>query len=97
MLYYDEYDPEALEKIISTHKKVIEYQKSKKINVNYLVYSLLLMILQMTHGSAEIVNCFMRSLQGADIHRYPPLYQRNNLQPFTLSLELMPVSYMCLD
>ncbi len=29
-LYYDEYDPEALEKIISTHKKVIEYQKSKK-------------------------------------------------------------------
>ena len=30
VLYYDEYDPEALEKIISTHKKVIEYQKSKK-------------------------------------------------------------------
>ncbi len=29
-LYYDEYNPEALEKIISTHKKVIEYQKSKK-------------------------------------------------------------------
>lgn len=29
-LYYDEYDPESLEKIISTHKKVIEYQKSKK-------------------------------------------------------------------
>lgn len=29
-LYYDEYDPLALEKIISTHKKVIEYQKSKK-------------------------------------------------------------------
>ena len=30
VLYYDEYNPEALEKIISTHKKVIEYQKSKK-------------------------------------------------------------------
>ena len=30
MLYYDQYDPTALEKIISTHKKVIEYQKSKK-------------------------------------------------------------------
>jgi len=30
VLYYDEYDPQALEKIISTQKKVIEYQKSKK-------------------------------------------------------------------
>ncbi len=29
-LYYDEYNPEALEKIISTHKNVIEYQKAKK-------------------------------------------------------------------
>ncbi len=29
-LYYDEYNPEALEKIINTHKKVVEYQKSKK-------------------------------------------------------------------
>jgi hypothetical protein len=28
-LYYDEYDPATLEKI-STHKKVIEYQKAKK-------------------------------------------------------------------
>ncbi len=38
-LYYDEYDPEALEKIISTHKKVIEYQKSKKKKrQTYLVY-----------------------------------------------------------
>ncbi len=38
-LYYDEYNPEALEKIISTHKKVIEYQKSKKKKrTNYLAY-----------------------------------------------------------
>jgi hypothetical protein len=29
-LYYDEYDPESLETILSTHKTVIEYQKSKK-------------------------------------------------------------------
>ena len=30
VLYYDEYDPAALDPIISTHKKVIEYQKAKK-------------------------------------------------------------------
>ena len=30
ILYYDEYDPVALETIISTHKKVIEYQKKSK-------------------------------------------------------------------
>jgi hypothetical protein len=29
-LYYDEYDPDTLENVISTHKTVIEYQKSKK-------------------------------------------------------------------
>jgi hypothetical protein len=47
MLYYDEYDPEALEKIISTHKTVIEYQKAKKKKRrNCLVYWWLLTILQ---------------------------------------------------
>jgi hypothetical protein len=30
VLYYDEYNPEALETIVGTHKRVIEYQKSKK-------------------------------------------------------------------
>jgi hypothetical protein len=29
-IYYDHYDPEALEKIIDTQRKVIEFQKSKK-------------------------------------------------------------------
>ncbi len=30
VLYDDEYNPEALEKIISTHKKVVQYQKEEK-------------------------------------------------------------------
>jgi hypothetical protein len=30
VLYYDEYNAESLDKIISTHKNIIEYQKSKK-------------------------------------------------------------------
>ena len=29
-MYYDHYDPEALEQIIETQKKIIEFQKSKK-------------------------------------------------------------------
>jgi hypothetical protein len=38
-LYYDEYDPATLETIISTRKKVIEYQKGKKKKrINYSVY-----------------------------------------------------------
>ena len=37
-LYYDHYDPESLEKIIDTQKKVTEHLKSKKDNKNYTVY-----------------------------------------------------------
>jgi hypothetical protein len=43
VLYYDEYNPEAFEYIISTHKKVIEYQKSKKKD-NHKVFSILIVI-----------------------------------------------------
>jgi len=34
-MYYDHYDPEALEQIIETQKKIIEFQKSKKEKTFY--------------------------------------------------------------
>ena len=36
--YYDTYDPESLEKIIDTQKKIVEYQKNKKIQKMYFKY-----------------------------------------------------------
>ena len=36
--YYDHYDPESLEKILDTQKKIIEFQKKKKELRNYFKY-----------------------------------------------------------
>ena len=36
--YYDTYDPESLEKIIDNQKKIVEYQKNKKIQKMYFKY-----------------------------------------------------------
>ena len=36
--YYDTYDPESLEKIIDNQKKIVEYQKNKKIQKIYFKY-----------------------------------------------------------
>ncbi len=70
-LDYDEYNPEALEKIISIHKTVIEYQKSKK-RINCSVYLWLLTILQMIFSLVEAVNCYTLCSPGAGIHRFQP-------------------------
>ena len=36
--YYDTYDPESLDKIIDNQKKIVEYQKNKKIQNMYFKY-----------------------------------------------------------
>ena len=36
--YYDTYDPESLDKIINNQKKIVEYQKNKKIQNMYFKY-----------------------------------------------------------
>ena len=36
--YYDTYDPESFDKIIDNQKKIVEYQKNKKIQNMYFKY-----------------------------------------------------------
>ena len=36
--YYDTYDPESFEKNIDNQKKIVEYQKNKKIQKIYFKY-----------------------------------------------------------
>ena len=72
-LYYDHYDPESLEHIITTQRKIIEHQKSQTKLRHYFQSQLLLMILRIPLNLAEIANYYIHSLPGGDIVKYQHL------------------------
>ena len=72
-LYYDHYDPESLEHIITTQRKIIEHQTKKKIIINYFQSQLLMMILRIPLNLAEIANYYIHSSLVVAIVKYQRL------------------------
>ena len=97
-LYYDHYDADSLERIITTQRKIIEHQKTKKEMLrNHFQSQLLWMILQSTRLFQEIVNYCIHCTPGADIVRYQHLLLRRNLMPSQRYCVLMLMHYTYLD
>ena len=77
--YYDHYDSESLENIITTQRKIIEHQKSKKILRSYFQSQLSWMTLQTRRTLAGQVNYYIHSSPGVAIVKYQHLLLHKSL------------------
>ena len=95
-LYYDHYDPESLEKIIDTQKKITEFLKPKKETKKLFQILIIIHDLQMTQFLAENQHYYIAYLQQVVTAEYQPLLALKSSQHYTLLYELMQQNYLYL-
>ena len=93
---FDHYDPEELENIIETQRKVVEYMKKKK-KKNFIRFWFLWMTSLMTPALVEIQNFYIVCLLGVVIRWSPRLLPLKNSLQFIPSFEPMQLNCMFTD